>query len=188
MMQLVGFSAPPLYKFCPSKFDITKGCDTIRVGTLWGFREEENELLKDQGEGEFEFKIQFPRLTEVSNEWIAEVGTDTGGSAYIEEMTFNNGTTSIKGANLKGSAHNCWVYCVSMTDSLAGNISEVHESNWQIRAEEVQNFGTLLGSLVWNNITIDDLPSGLVKKHTLQELNAGLGLEIAMKPVDQFIS
>jgi hypothetical protein len=46
-MQLFKFSGPSLYKFCEPKYDITKGCATIRVGTLWGFREEENDYLRD---------------------------------------------------------------------------------------------------------------------------------------------
>lgn len=182
-MQLAGFEAPPLFKFCPSKYDISNGCNTIRIGTLWGFREEENELLRDKGEGEFEFRIQFPKLTPVSNEWISEIGMDASGSAYIEEMQSDGGAISIKGATLKGSSHNCWIFCVSMGGDAVGNVSEAHESQWTIPGDKVQEFGNFLATSIWKNVSIDDLDPNFSKNHSLQEINAGLALQMEMRPV-----
>ena len=182
-MKLFGFSSPSLYKFCPSKYNIMEGCNTLRIGTLWGFRKEENELLRDEGEGEFEFKVRFPKLTPVSQEWISEFEVGAEGSAHIEHMELKDSNISIKGVTLKGSSHNCWIFCVSMSGEAAGNISEAHESKWMIPAEKFQSFGNLLGQLLWNTISMDDLPENMVLKHTLQELQAGLALQVQMERV-----
>ena len=183
-MKLLGFSPRPLFKLCPLQYDITKGCNTLRIGTLWGFREEENELLRDAGEGEFEFKIRFPRLTPVSNEWMSEFEFDAGGTAHIEKMTIKNGNISVEGVTLKGSANNCWIFCVSLSDSTAGNISEAHDSKWMIPENKILEFGNFLGALLWSKVSINDLPPDLVKKYTFQELNEGLGMHVEMRAVD----
>ena len=182
-MNFISFASPPFFKFCPPEYDVTKGCNTLRIGTLWGFRDEENEHLRDKGEGEFEFKIRFPALTPVSNEWISEFNYGDGGSVHIENMEVNTGTVSIESVTMKGSAQNCWVFCISMSDSAAGSVSKVHGSKWKIPSEKVQEFGNFLAALLWSNISFDDLPPDLIKKHTFQELHAGLALQMEMKRV-----
>ncbi|MCX7565413.1 hypothetical protein OS189_03515 [Sulfitobacter sp. F26169L] len=183
-MKLIDFSPRPLFKLCPLKYDITKGCNTLRIGTLWGFREEENELLRDAGEGEFDFKIRFPRLTPVSNEWISEFEFASGGSAHIGRMALNKDNISVEDVTLKGSANNCWIFCVSLSDSAAGNISEAHDSKWMVSGEKIQEFGNFLGALLWSKISIKDLPPDLVKKYTFKELSEGLALQMDMRAVD----
>ncbi|MFT7594612.1 MAG: hypothetical protein ACI8R4_001934, partial [Paracoccaceae bacterium] len=139
--------------------------------------------LRDEGEGEFEYKIRFPAMTAVSNEWIAAFEVDANVSTHIEKMQLNNGNMSVKGMSLKGSAHNCWVFCVSMSDRAAGNVSKAHVNKWKIPEDKIQEFGNFLAMLLWNSISFGDLPHHLVEKYSLQEISAGLGLEAEMKPV-----
>lgn len=182
-MQLVSFGMPPLYKFCAQKYNIAEGCNTIRIGTLFSFRDEENELLRDEAEGMFEYKIRFQQLTPVSNEWISEIGVGQNGSAYIEEMVFNNGTISVRGATLGGSSYNGWIFCVSQSETAAGNISYAHDSRWSIAGEKIAEFGQAIGSLLWKSINVADLPASLLKENSLADIMSGLSLSIEMHPV-----
>ncbi|MBN2760331.1 MAG: hypothetical protein JXQ79_07505 [Rhodobacteraceae bacterium] len=182
-MKLVEFGKPSLFKFCPSKYNIMEGCNSLRIGTLWGFREEENALLRDEGEGEFEFIIDFSEMTPVSQAWISEFDVGAKGSVYIEEMQINSGGIAVKGATLKGSTHNCWIFCVSLSGDAVGNVSQAHDSKWMIPEGKIQEFGNFLGTLLWGKVSIDDLPQPLVQKHTLQELHAGLALQVQMQAV-----
>ena len=183
-MKLIQFSQPPLFKFCPPEYDITTGCNTLRVGTLWGFRSEENDHLRDEGEGTFEYRIAFPKPTHVSRDWISEFEVEDSGKAHIEHLSFNNGSVSTTGITLSGSSHNCWIFCVSTSGNAAGNISTTHENKWKIPAEKVQEFGSLLASLLWESITFDDLPKSLVDRHSIQQISSGLGLEAVFRNVD----
>lgn len=183
-MKLIGCGGPSLFKFCPAKYNIMNGCNSLRIGTLWGFRKEENDLLRDEGEGEFEFKIAFPELTPVSQAWISEFEIGAGGSAHIEEMQISGEKVEIKGATLKGSTHNCWIFCVSLSERAVGNVSEAHDSKWMIPEGQIQEFGKFIGSLLWNNISVEDLPSYLVQNHSVQELHAGLALNVQAQSVE----
>ena len=183
-MKFISYESPSLHKFCPAEFDITNGCNTLRIGTLWGFREAENQLLRDAGEGEFEYRIRFPKLTRVSREWISEFEVGIDGQAEIESIHFDAGThASTKDLTLRGSSQNCWIFCVSMSNAAVGNVSEAHESHWTIPGENVQEFGAFLAELLWSRVSLDDLPSELVKKHSFQELCSWIGIVGEMKPV-----
>jgi hypothetical protein len=182
-MKLVAYGSPPLYKFCNQKYDVTNGCNTLRIGTLWGFRKEENDYLRDEGEGKFEYKIRFPKLTPVSNEWISEFDVDHDGSAHIEHMKVNNGNFSISGVSLSGSTCNCWIFCVSMSGEAAGDVSKTHETKWTIPHLHVQGFCQFLASQLWNKVSLKDLPLEIVENHSVQEISSGLALNAELKPV-----
>lgn len=183
-MQLIGFSNPSLFKFCAPEHNLVEGCNTVRLGTLWSFRKEENTHLRDEGEGEFEFRIEFPSLTPVSQAWISEIQVDNEGSARIGELQFNNGVVSLRTVSLKGSYSNGWIFCVSKSSSAAGNISKAHPSKWMISGEKVGEFGQYLGHLLWQSITADDLPADLLKNHSLQEIQKDLQLSFDARDVE----
>lgn len=183
-MKLVEFGGLPLFKFCDPKYNIIDGCNSLRIGTLWGFRKEENDLLRDEGEGEFEFKIDFPAVTPVSQAWVSEFEFDAGGAINIGEMRFDGGGVAIKSATLKGSTHNCWIFCVSLSDRAAGYVSKAHDSKWMIPEKKIQEFGIFVASLLRSQISLHDLPSHLVEKHSVQELHSGLALQVQMQKVE----
>ncbi|PZX26353.1 hypothetical protein LY44_01047 [Rhodobacter capsulatus] len=182
-MSLVSFAPPGLFKFCAPEHNIFNGCNTIRVGTLWGFRDEENAHLRDEGEGTLDYKIRFPDLTPVSNEWISEIGGDIARNVHIGQMQFSNGIFSIREASIAASYANCWVFCVSTTSDAAGNISCAHNSKWTIPGEKVTDFATYIAQLLWESVDLLDLPATIRDTKSLQEIQRGLSLNAEMRPV-----
>jgi hypothetical protein len=182
-MTLVHFPTPSLYKFCPEEFDITKGCNTLRFGTLYDYRTHENEKLRDAGEGKFTFNISFPEITKVSNEWIAALHMDIGGTIDLGYLELNRDGAFVKNINMEGSSHNCWIFCVSRSPDSAGNISETHQSKWEIPGESVHSFASHLESLIWSEVKHTDLPPDILKQYSLQEIQQGLGIVTEFHPV-----
>lgn len=183
-MALVHFPQQSLYKFCPDEYDISKGCNTIRIGTLYEYRTHENELLRDSGEGRYLYRFSFPKLTKVSNEWIAAIQMDQVGTIETEHIELTPQGTYIKGFTMDGSSHNCWIYCVSRNSESAGDISKAHQSKWEIPFEKVQAFGTYLCNLLWNEINYSDLPPQLLKQFSIAELQQGLNLHLEIRSVN----
>lgn len=182
-MKFMEFGPPDLFKFCPTDKNPLNGCNTIRLGTLFGFRNIENELLRDEGEGEFEYKIRFPSLTQVSQEWISQFELGGGGSAQVGRMVVVNGKISIEDVTLKGSDHNCWIFCVSMSGDAAGNISEAHQDKWKVPSPRVNDFVSYLTQLLWENISASDLPDSLLGGSSLHQIQTGLSLSAEMRAV-----
>ncbi|MFG1332185.1 hypothetical protein V5F41_13145 [Xanthobacter autotrophicus] len=175
-MVFVNFIPPDLYKFCPSKFDITKGCNTIRVGTLNEFRLIENHLLQDAGEGEFNYNIRFPQLTQVSEEWIRELRFGSEQYIHVEQMVYEGTQAYIKGVTISGYDHNCWIYCLSESGDGAGNISEAHQSKWMLSGSKIGEFARYLANMLMQNIKIEDLPLGIIEKYTIAEISEGISV------------
>ena len=182
-MTIVHFPVPPLYKFCPEEFNITKGCNTLRFGTLYDFRNHENEKLRDNGEGRFTYNISFPERTKVSNEWIAAIQMDVPGTIELGDFEIGRDGAIVKSINMEGSSHNCWIFCGSRSSTSAGNISETHQSNWEIPGDNIHSFATHLTSLIWNEIKHTDLPLDLLNKYSIQEIQQGLGIATEVRPV-----
>ncbi|WP_406735904.1 hypothetical protein [Thioclava sp. GXIMD4215] len=183
-MSFYAFSKPSYYKFCEEQYNIAKDCSTIRIGTLWGFRTTEDKFLQDQGEGKFEFNISFPDLTPVSPEWLSEVGSDTWEHGTLDGLSISSSGPAIKELSLTGSYSNCWIYCVSSRPTAAGNISQKYPSKWEIPADNMVNFGLYLRQLLWEHLSIADLPNYLIQENSLSALQRGLSLSLTMEQVD----
>ncbi len=183
-MKLIGFSPQMFAKFCPPEFNIRNGCNTVRIGTLFDFRTEEDEKLRDEGEGTFSYLVEFPVLTKVSREWIEAFEVDGDGRGFIGEMEMRNGEVLIKNINLAGSSHNCWIYCLSKSTEAAGNISDTHQDKWVIPSEKLQPLAGYLANLLWSEISYSDLPEYLTNKFSMQEISQRLSLSVDVKEID----
>lgn len=183
-MKLIGFSSPNCAKFCPPEFNIRNGCNTIRFGTLFDFRTEENEKLRDEGEGTFSYSVEFPELTKVSHEWIGAFEVEDNGSFHIGEMEIRNGDFFVKNMILTGSSHNCWVYCISKSTEVAGNITDTHQDKWLISQDKLQLFANYLGGLLWSEVNLSDLPDHITSKFSMQEILQRLSLSVEVKEID----
>lgn len=182
-MKIINFGPGPLYKFCPAEYDITNGCNTIRFGTLYDYRTIEDELLRDEGEGKFSYKLAFPELTKVSNEWISSIEMDGSGNISIDQLAMTNDGTYIKGVDLTGSSHNCWIFCVSRSAESAGNISEAHQHKWAIPGENIAEFAANLSILIRSEIKYSDLPPELVNNHSIATIQQGIGIQTEFREV-----
>ena len=183
-MKAFGFDAPVFAKFCAEKYNIKSGCNTVRLGTLYGYRTIENELLRDNGEGTFSYALEFPDYLEASPEWLASFEFGGGGGLHIGAMKVDNGRVKVKNLNLSGSTHNCWIYCISKSIESAGSITDAHADKWTIEADKVSGFANYIGSVLWSELTFQDLPADLTEKYSLQEIQQRLSLNVEIREVE----
>ncbi|WP_152416360.1 hypothetical protein [Pseudomonas sp. PAMC 26793] len=189
-MKLFGFSAPDYAKFCDPKYNIKSGCNTVRLGTLYGYRTIENEKLRDEGEGTFSYSLNFPDYVAPSPQWLSAFEVEGGGVAEIGDIRIVNGRVEVKSVSLSGSTHNCWIYCISKSSESAGSVTDTHEDKWTIAAEKLAAFANHLGAILWSELTVRDLPDDLTGKYGLQEIQQRLGLFIETRDieyVDRFV-
>lgn len=175
-MKLIEFSYPPLTKFCPPEFNINKGCNTIRLGTLYDFRTEENEKLRDAGEGTFSYSIEFPCLTKVSLEWISAFEFEGVGETAVGEMNAGPDGVMVKDVSLSGSCENCWIYCLSKNSESAGNITDTHQDKWFLPVENLNAFASFLSAQLWDSVVYSDLPEDITNNFSIQEIQKRLSL------------
>lgn len=183
-MKAFGFDAPVFAKFCAEKYNIKSGCNTVRLGTLYGYRTIENELLRDNGEGTFSYALEFPDYLEASPEWLDSFEFGGGGGLHIGAMKVDNGRVKVKNLNLSGSTHNCWIYCISKSIESAGSITDAHADKWTIEADKVSGFANYIGSVLWSELTFQDLPPDLTEKYSLQEIQQRLSLNVEIREVE----
>ncbi|WLI08346.1 hypothetical protein PSH66_08455 [Pseudomonas sp. FP597] len=183
-MKAFGFSAPVFAKFCAQKYNIKSGCNTVRLGTLYGYRTIENELLRDNGEGTFSYVLEFPTYLEASPQWLASFEFGGGGRVHIGDMQVANGNIKVKNLNVSGSTHNCWIYCISKSVESAGSITDAHADKWTIAADKLSGFANYIGSVLWSELTFQDLPPNLTEKYSLQEIQQRLSLNVEIKEVE----
>lgn len=183
-MNLISFSQRYFTKFCPSEFNVSKGCNTVRVGTLHDFRTIENENLRDEGEGTFSYKVEFPALTKVSPDWLAAFSFQGQASVRVGHLENRGSDLMIKDFTMEGSGHNCWIYCMSLSSDAAGDISKTHQDKWSVPADKFPEFANYLGALLWESIEVADLPEEIVRCNSLQDIHKRLKLEIEFRTVD----
>lgn len=190
-MKLIGRSSPSLTKFCPPEFNIRKDCNTIRIGTLYGFRAIENEQLRDAGEGTFRYSVEFPEPTKVSHEWIsafeveggAESGIDSGVEANITGFSIMPDGVVVESMSLSGSCHNCWIYCLSKSSGSAGNISDTHQDKWSISIDKLEEFANYLAVQLLDSLVFSDLPESIANDFGLLELGKRLSVKFEIRDV-----
>lgn len=183
-MKAISFSSPDLAKFCPAEFNIRKGCNTVRLGTLFNYRTEEDEKLRDEGEGTFSYSIEFPVPTRVSPDWISEFEVEDGGDFSVGYLEIREEGVLVKDVSLSGSSHNCWIYCLSKSTEYAGNITDTHQDKWLLPLDKLQPFANYLGALLWSDLKCADLPDYIASQFSLQEIHQRLSLKIQVKEVE----
>lgn len=189
-MKLFGFGALEYTKFCDPKYNIKSGCNTVRLGTLYGYRTIENEKLRDEGEGTFSYSLEFPYYVAPSPQWLSAFEVEGEGVGKIGDMRVNNGRVEVKSVSLSGSTHNCWIYCISKNSESAGSVTDTHEDRWTIPAEGLDAFANHLGTVLWSELMVQDLPGDLTGKYSLQEIQKRLRLYVELKDieyVDRFV-
>jgi hypothetical protein len=74
-------------------------------------------------------------------------------------------------------------FCVSTRSDVAGDISKAHSEKWIIHDDQVDSFGKYLVSLLWESLTISNLPDQLVNSTNIHELSRGLSIQAEVQPI-----
>jgi hypothetical protein len=190
-MKLFKFRFPHLAKFCDPKYNIKTGCNTIRLGTLYGYRAIEDEKLRDDGEGTFSYSLEFPDFIAPSPEWLSAFEVEGGGTATIGDMRVVDGRMEVKNVSLSGSTHNCWIFCMSQSTESAGSVTDTHEDKWTLPVEKLEDFANYIANLLFNDLTYLDIPPELTSRYSVQDIQRRLGLNVEWKDieyVDRFVA
>lgn len=159
-MVIIKRQTPSLVKYCEEKYNIMKGCQTIRLGTLHEYRNIENQLLRDEGEGKFHFGFHFKKGVQIPDGWLnflqSMPGSDTGefkgGSKIGPEGIF------VGEYNVELQSHNQWIYCLSSdTNDTAGSISENYADCWFLKRGALQSFAEYIREEIAKSLTLEDL-------------------------------
>ena len=183
-MKIIGYPSRMLAKFCPEEFNIRKNGNTVRFGTLYDYRTHEDEKLRDAGEGTFDYRLEFPELTKVSQEWLAAFDVEAGASLQADEIHLNDGDIFIKNISLSGSSHNCWIYCLSKNTDSAGNVSDTHQDKWLLPLDKLEGFASYLAAILWDDVSFEDLPGQIVGRFSLQDIQRRLSIGIEIGDVN----
>lgn len=183
-MKVFDFVSPDYVKFCEKKYNIKSGCNNIKLNTLYSYRSQENELLRDKGEGEFSYYVNFPELMEPSPEWLSSFELDGPGDIEVEDVRIDYGRVRVKGFSLSGSTPNCWIYCMSKSIGSAGSITEAYEDKWTIEATKFQDFVRCIVDALFNSLTVKDIPQNLLEKYSIVQLRERLSMNAEFRGVE----
>ncbi|ALU62840.1 hypothetical protein ACA40_24410 [Pseudomonas syringae pv. lapsa] len=183
-MKLFDTAYEVLTKFCPEEFNVKKGCNTVRFGTLYDYRSIDDEKLRDEHEGTFHYFIEFPELTRVSPQWLGSFEVEGGGGAEFDCLEIRQDGPYVRKINLLGACPNCWIYCVSQSASVAGGVTDTHSDSWSIPQENLQELARYFTGLLYSNLTVKDIPQSILVKYSLQEIGQRLSLVTEIQKVE----
>ena len=157
-----------LLKFCKKEYNI-KSNSQLRVGTLYDFRDIEQEEIRDGSEGFFDFQILFPEQIELDRRWanlllnraigfgpIGEMPRFPGGfEASVEKMTLVKNTENgviIRDAaiKIKRWVPNCLIFCMTLAETIELKVFEQYDDKWYIDFAKADRFARILANLIYN--------------------------------------
>jgi hypothetical protein len=161
-------------KFCESRYNLNKGCQTISIGTLDSYNEDDPDFLKfDPNEGKIEV-TNFGSEVTISREDSLIISN--GG--ILGEMKVN------EGGNIKVhfSFPNCYIFCLgySIYPSIenAKKIDENYDSWYFI--EDINRFSIKLLKLLAQQIKLSDL---VLNEDVTLEYIKGITIQLIHNPV-----
>lgn len=159
-----------LSKSCEKQFNIKNG--TIKLGTLYSYREIENAELRDEHEGKLEFHLNFEGTFEVPKAWFTMV---TGGAISFEgqkptmflgrqtarfatmsiaSMSSSNVTLQNSRLLISREAPNCFVFCMSRVERAADclGIFAGYDDYWCLKETAAREVGQELSKALLKHI------------------------------------
>lgn len=147
-----------LFKSCKSKYNIENGCKTLRVGTLYGYRKEENPDIRDEGEGSYHFMLDIQKAASVSLD-VAETftsgmigfgaknarhfrGSFSGRMNLMHIIKADSKQVTFGRSNIliERNSPNQYVFCMSLTNGAPPVVSGEYDSYWAIAEESAEKF------------------------------------------------
>lgn len=191
-----------LVKYCNSEHNSMRGSKLL-IGNLEKYRKIENDGLRDDGEGQFDFSIEFLEGARISSAWANLIFNGAIGfgdapsirlpgkfSAHIENMKIRRvemDAVSFEYAKAKISYEvlNPFVFCCSdVNDSSMENCPfDFYDDSWTVAGNSggADNFAVRVANMLMQQITLDNLdiaPNILTLNHLKR-----IGLNVMHRPV-----
>lgn len=161
-------------KFCESRYNLNNGCQTISIGTLDSYNEDDPDFLKfDNNEGKIEIS-NFGSEVNISREDSLIIFN--GG--FLGEMKVNEGAN----INVSFSFPNCYIFCLGYnTFPSIENAKKIDENydSWYF-VEDINRFSIKLLRLLAQQIKLSDL---VLKEDVTLEYIKGITIQLIHNPV-----
>jgi hypothetical protein len=185
----------PLIKFCKAEHNIRLGAK-LQIGTLFGYRNIENQEIRDDAEGKYDFTIEFPEEIELDHRWAnlllapgmlfgskREIPRFNGSfDAHVETM---NVVRSLRDSvvlertkiHINRSVNNCFAFCMSLSEAAEKSPFKQYTDYWVIPDGRVEEFARQLGNLIFQQAKLSYFDSSLTERHsplTARSLSIGV--------------
>ena len=173
-----------LIKFCKSEHNISNG-SSLRVGTLYQYREIENPEIADGDEGKYTFHISFPDKIELDRRWANLLLSNAIGfgktddiprfpgsfSAMIDKLHVvkqSDDTVTVKDTEvtINRESPNCMIFCMSEMEDANHCPFEGYDDNWSFAANRANEFAQRLAELIFSQVKLSNFHNALSAKHT----------------------
>ena len=163
-------------KFCEKKYNIAEGCNTVSLGTLDYYANDDPNFLKyDYSEGKF----QISNLGNEVNLTSSESERITGGGLVGGGMQLESGSNF----NRYFSFPNCYIFCFSQnlppTAEKAKEIDPLYDSWYSI--SDLNKFISELANYLVKNLKVEDL--NICSNVSLDYLK-GISVQVVHRPVE----
>lgn len=188
-----------LFKFCNPEHNIHGG-SKLQVGTLYKYRNIENDHLRDNGEGKYDFDIYFPESIELDRRWANLLlqgaihfgdidDTPRYPGSFSTDIIKSNITPTPNGVivrdteiKIRRSALNCLIFCMSMLNNASENPFPQYTDQWSIPQQRAAEFAARLGSLVFQQATLSAFDLSQLTKQT-PHIASRLSINVRHRPV-----
>jgi hypothetical protein len=163
-----------LFKNCKRHHDISQGWETLRIGTLYGYRKAEDPDIRDEGEGSYFFEVSLNESTKFSRKnanlifpfmSFGETYDHSIRDAYNAHATglrIRTGeagddqvTLDIKSLKLKRHSPDQFVFCMSHGDGNPPTISSAYDSHWSITEKNAPAFAEGMSNAIIESLIAD---------------------------------
>lgn len=174
----------PLFKFCNPEHNICRGAQ-LQVGTLFRYRDIEDQELRDENEGKYIFHITFPDAIELDPRWAtlllqgAVAFGDTKNvprfpgsySTKIENLhivTQRSDSVVVKDTRIriKRDVLNCLVFCMSIFETAEKNPFGQYDDSWSIPEHLANEFSGRLGRLIYEQAKLSEFDQSISTVHS----------------------
>lgn len=151
---------PYLRKHCKTEHNISRKCNTIRLGTLYEYREIEDEHLRDEEEGKISITVEFesPRLIPGSLlnkiNRLDNIHLDLKGN----NCKFTEDGIITQGLSLDSEVRDAWIFCISQVDEvIPKETSTNYDSSWEFPILHAGRFALMIREMLCRQITNENL-------------------------------
>jgi len=175
-----------LFKSCKPEHDVASECKSLKLGTLYGYQRDEDDNIRDEGEGTYHLELQFLEKIKLSKQ-IANVLLHplfnfgaykpikfsghiqcTGSGIRVENKEKHSIAIEAKSLAIRRQVSDRFVFCMSISRSKPPAISGNYTTHWGISDKDAAEFAHgmakgLIASIKKNRMIVKGLSENDIK-------------------------
>ncbi len=173
-----------LFKSCKPEHNIAKECKSLKLGTLYGYRREEDEDIRDEGEGTYHLELEFLEKITISKQTAnillhpifsfgefepLQFSGDlhcVGSKIQVQSQADDTVHIQAEKISINRQVADRFVFCMSISDSKPPLISDEYSDHWAIDNNEAEEFSRgIAKGLLASTIRKPSIVQGLSKNN-----------------------